>query len=329
MTPRSGWSSAINPARHRHHHRRRRGCRSGRHSSLPRAATSMPDREPSLGVSTGRYHRRNVAPIADRALKLLAGARTPEAVRAAVELLGDDHPQLRPALLDRYAALAANPYRLDQGAHVRAEIVRSLRPMITHADIPFLEDAAAVYERLPPSKEDVAGGLRGAALTVLSQVDDRLASFHAARMLGDASRFSEEPGLTAVRVLAALGNVTALYAYLQTPADGERCAEALRAMIDAPPSAVKHLIELYGSASDQVQLLGLFDLLLARSDRDDYIAFIADFLRSSKQLELCRSVATTIVAEQYPRLVEMLRDVQASTHDRRLADAYTEALALR
>ncbi|HEY6015338.1 MAG TPA: hypothetical protein VIU16_01020, partial [Gaiellaceae bacterium] len=55
-----------------------------------------------------------------------------------------------------------------------------------------------------------------AALVALHAVDERLAGFHAARLLHDphASPMSGEPAVRAVRVLAALGQPLPLYAYL-------------------------------------------------------------------------------------------------------------------
>jgi hypothetical protein len=249
---------------------------------------------------------------------MLRSARTPEVVEAAVGLLPAGEPELRATALAHYERLAAEPTRRDPGAHVRAALLRALRSVALPEDVGMLERATTTYEYLPPGPEEVAGRLRGAALVTLADLDERLAGFHAARLIADpdplTSSMSGEPALTAVRVLAAQDQLTVLYGWLTSagPRAPEPAAEALRAMTGAPASILLDLVERTGASRDEVLLLGLFDLLLTTREAERFEGFVLEFLRDTELMDLFGAIAATIIAGRRERLIHGLREIRGT-----------------
>jgi len=87
----------------------------------------------------------------------------------------------REAIVARYQHITADPRRLDADCALRAALLSGLRTCTQAADLALQEDAARTYEY--GYKEEVAGNLRAAALLAMSEVDDRVAAFHAVRLL--------------------------------------------------------------------------------------------------------------------------------------------------
>ena len=180
----------------------------------------------------------------------------------------------------------------------------------------MLERATAVHEYLPPGPQEVAGGLRAAALVTLAHLDERLAGFHAVRLIADPDpltpTMSGEPALTAVRVLAAQDQLTVLYGWLASagPKAPEPVAEALRAMAAVPASIVLHLVDRMRSSRDEVVLLGLFDLLLAIPEAERFEGFVLEFLRDTELKDLFGAIAATIIASHRERLIQGLREIR-------------------
>lgn len=116
-----------------------------------------------------------------------------------------------------------------------------------------------------------------AALLALAEIDERLATIHATRLLSDkfTAKGSREPALTAARLLAATGQHLPLYLHLlEDGAVGEEAAECFRPLTDAPASVVLHLAERWQSSADEQALLGLVDALLSHPELDRFTAFV-------------------------------------------------------
>lgn len=260
---------------------------------------------------------------------MLRGAISARAVEAATDLAGRD-PDLRAALLDRYAALSERPYRLDPGGEVRAAIIRGLEAAPTVADLPLLESAVRTYEFLPPKQEEVAGRLRAAALVAMAAIDADLAALHAVRLALDAhtSEMSGEPALTAIRTLAAIADLASVYAYLLAGRPHpDVIAEGLRAMAPAPPAIVDDLVQRLAGTEHEVVLLGLFDLVLGRRDRARFEPFLRTFLDTTNLLDSHRYLCAALVAARDEVLLEALRAHRAiATGAKR--EAADEALAI-
>ena len=249
---------------------------------------------------------------------------------ALAALAAGEYAALRPLLLGKFRYCADDPARRDQGGGIRSLILHALRPLVWPDDIPLLERAASTYEFL---FGEAAGDLRAAALLTLNEVDDRLASFHCVRLLIDphTSIMSGEPAATAVRILAAQGQPLPLYAYLIREQAGvaDVLAECLRNLGELPASLLPPLVERYIASDDEIVLLGLFDLLLARSDRAEYQPVFLDFLRATTLYNSYRYLISAIVASREEAFIADLARLQDTERDRQKLALLKEALALR
>jgi len=118
----------------------------------------------------------------------------------------------RTVLLERFRALTTNRRR-DADGRLRWQLLRALRDLATAADVPLLLAATRTFEHIPPSFEEVAHGIRAEALHRLLEVDGNLGRLRAIEMLADGqdNPVTGEPARTAVRVLAAAGEMMLLY----------------------------------------------------------------------------------------------------------------------
>jgi hypothetical protein len=249
-----------------------------------------------------------VTRLTEEALRALTRARTPEAVGGALEALPLDDGRVHQVLLDRYAALDPEASRRDPGCHLRVALVRGLRGRAVAGDSPLLEAALWTYEFIPP--EEVAGGLRGAALLVLAELDELLASFHAVRLLGDrhTSAMSGQPAVTAAQLLAVQRQVLPLYQRLTVPAiHPEVAAECLQGLGQAPPSLLDRLAEQFGQTGDGLVLIALVDVLLGHAEADRLGPALMVLVEECPDLDVVRYAAAAIVAGRKIALIEQLR----------------------
>lgn len=245
-------------------------------------------------------------------LALLARARTAEAVTAALSVISAGNPRLREAILERYQNIGADPRRLDADGAIRAALLRGLRACALGADVGLMEEAVQTYEFGTRGQHaEMACNLRAAGLLTLADLDERLAAFHATRLLADqfTAKGSREPALTAVRLLAATGHQLTLYTHLLVGAPiGEEAAECFRALAGAPTSVLLDLGRRWQSSADETALLGLFDTLLGHQQVDRFGPLVMQFIEKSPLLDLVAYVATAIVAGHREALVGPLQD---------------------
>jgi hypothetical protein len=265
------------------------------------------------------------------ATALLQSARTLEATRVALGVLtAAPSVALRPLLLAKYAACDADGVKHDPGGLIRITLLETLRPLVLPEDTALLERAATTYEFL---FGEATGDLRAAALLVLDDADDGLASFHCVRLLVDeyTSTMSGEPAVTAARILAAQGQILPLYAYVTqaslTVADV--VAECLRGLVALPVSLLPSLVERYVASEDEIVLLGLFDLLLARDDRDEYRDTIIVFLRATALHNIYRYLVSALIAGRDPITVDALAALADVERDQLKREILRDALELR
>lgn len=283
----------------------------------------------------------------DYALELAETENRQDLVEAALDALaaaGD--PRARPILLDRFVALADGRGGPDPGCYLRVALLRALRYLARRDDVPALERGVWTYEYMPPfappDDGEVAAGLRSVALVTLNEIDESLAGYHAARLLVDerASHMSGEPAVTAAQVLAAQGQLLPLYGYVTRgeparrgePAEEgipEVVGECLRNLTPLPASLLPRLVERYRDATDEIVLLGLFDLLLAHEDRARYDDMALHFLRDTRLLNIYRYLASVIVASRRDGLITRLEAMAADEPMRVKAEILRDALALR
>lgn len=262
---------------------------------------------------------------------LLQTARTLEATQIALGVLtAAPSVELRPLLLAKYAACDADGVKNDPGGLIRIVLLQALRPLVLPEDTALLERAASTYEFL---FGEATGDLRAAALLVLNEADDRLASFHCVRLLVDqyTSIMSGEPAVTAVRILASQGQLLPLYAYVTQGAGmvADVIAECLRGLTALPPSLLPPLVARYAANEDEIVLLGLFDLLLARDDRDEYRDTIVTFLRTTTLHNIFRYLVSVLVAGRDPIATAALVALADVEHDPLKREILRDALELR
>ena len=270
-------------------------------------------------------------PAAQAALAqtILTTEKDVQAIRAAVEALkAHPTPAARRVLRERFEHYAADGVRRDAGAYLRAAILQALRPIALPDDVPLLERAAATYEFLPPGRSEEGVLLRSAALVTLDAVNPRLAAFHSIRLLADkhTSRLSGEPALTAVRVLAAQGNIWLLYYYAlhQTNPQSDVLSECLKNLVSLPAALAAELTDKYGASDDEVVLVGLLDMVLDAGGGP----FIHKFLSATDKYAVYHYLVTRLVATPTPTgLAELGLHAQNERNPRKLS-ILAEALAL-
>jgi hypothetical protein len=265
----------------------------------------------------------------EAALRLLARARSPEDVQAALTAAPVDDPRVRAGLLERYNHLDSNGPRLDPTTTVRSEILIALRGQLLATDLPLLEKAATTYER--GYSGEIAGPLRAAGIVAIAIIDPARAKVHAVRLLADAEfthPMSGEPALSAVRVLAAHGEPLVLYTHALGGATGEVLGECLRSLTELPTQLALLLAEQLRETRDEAALLGLVDLVLGHSDPGVAAGFLPGWLAADAPEDLYRYVATAAVASRREGLraiiVELAR-VEVRRERRAILD---EALTL-
>lgn len=261
------------------------------------------------------------------ALDYVASSKDLEVLRPALDIIrANGDPAARPVLHEKYAWCEANPERNDSGGFVRAAIIGALQPIITDDDLPLLERALLSYGWV--GMYEVCAGVRATALNALADLDPELATFYAARFLRDPHNSnSGEPALSAVRLLAAQGQLPPLFGYAAFPPSpgdspawlqgtSEVAAEALRNLTGLPASLVPLLIEAYVKSDDEQLLLGLYDLLLGHPARARWRLVIEGFLRSTRHMDLYGLIVTQIVVTRDEELIAMLREMAADAPDR-------------
>lgn len=273
-----------------------------------------------------------------------------DTLRAALRVLAAHPlPAAREPLAALVARFARNGGAQDYGCYVRGDALRALRPIVTHAEAPLLEQAATTYEFPPPSFTEEAGLLRSAALAALAEVDEGLARYHATRLLVDGftERMSGEPAVTAARTLAAFNEPLPLFQFVHDTAHVARhevIAECLRGLRSLPVSLLPPLIETLqrpvgerpGSARAGAEppalaiRVGLIDLLLEHEAGPQQVDHVLEELRTGPpdlvRYVLAAAVATALTrgqTEPLERCVDALR-FERRPDRRALA---TEALA--
>jgi hypothetical protein len=229
-------------------------------------------------------------------------------VGGALEALPVDDGRVRQVLLEKYTALAPEASRRDPGCLLRVAVVKGLIGRALAGDAPLLEAALWTYEFIPP--DEVAGGLREAALLALGELDDLLASFHAVRLLADrhTNAMSGQPAVTAARLLAVQGQVLPLYQRLTVPGvHPEVAVECLQGLGQAPPSLLGRLAEQFGQSGDGLVLIALVDVLLGHAEADRLAPALMVLVEECPDLDVVRYAATAIVARRKTAPIEQLR----------------------
>jgi hypothetical protein len=269
------------------------------------------------------------------AIKLLEGECNFQVVQAAVEALSEYPPaEAREPLLHCYEHFSASS---DSGAYVRVAILRALRPLVRPTDTELLVRATMTYEFAPPGRSEIAAPLRSAALLALHEIEGDLAAYHCVRLLTDehTSKMSGEPAVTAARVLAAQGQLLPLYAYCidyhkfdERHQSSDALAECIRNLTGAPASIANAIVEQYRDSQDEIMLIGLFDLILERPDRERRMDVIRQFLRATRVYHAYHYLVTLLATSRNNDLIEELLQSTQNERNPRKIQLLLDALAL-
>jgi hypothetical protein len=257
------------------------------------------------------------------------------------------------SLLQRlYAYYDDDGVKRDAGGDLRIAIIGALLTIAELQDQALAERAISTYEFMPPNREECMSGLRAAGLVLLNNLDPVLASFHCARLLVDehTARMSGEPAVSAARMLASQvngsfyqGNLLPLYSYIfryECHPDVE--GECLRQLAKAPEGIVGSILSRYmehvsvGTGTPvaryeekgDVVLLGLFDLLLAFSNKSACLSFIEKFLRETQRYDVYHYVLTTIIANHSSQAWDLLLKVAQDEREPEKIQLLLSALTL-
>ncbi|MBX3015311.1 MAG: hypothetical protein KF832_27575 [Caldilineaceae bacterium] len=252
---------------------------------------------------------------ADFAVTLLQARYGPEVILAALQTLAriphEAATTARPALLNLYQHYSSRGQKQDPAAYLRAAIVRALREIVRPADGPFLAQVTETFIFPPPEFLEEGAMLRSAALLALAEVDDDLARYHAVRLLANehTNRMSGEPALTAAKMLAAQGEDLPLYFYVMQDSARvvpEVVSICLGNLINLRTDLLPGVISRYAEATNEVILVGLFDLLLNHQAGIQGGDFLVQFLQQSTQLDAYRYLVVTMVTSGNPDVVQYL-----------------------
>lgn len=268
------------------------------------------------------------------AVELLAAGGGTFDVQAALRVLAEyPDPTHRERLLALYHTYDEDGVRRDVGGTLRSETLKALRPVAVAEDVALFEHAAMTEEWLPPGPSEVGAPLRSAGLVALVAVDDAAATLHAVRLLRHehTDRLGGEPALTAARVLAAQGQTGPLYDYVLTAR--ERVPEVVQVCLGAldalPLTLMRDLAARFECDADAAELVGMFDLLIARDDRDELAEHVTRFLEGLEDDDVYRYLVTLIMADRRGSLGDaVLHQARWEMRPARAA-ILEEALALR
>jgi hypothetical protein len=262
-------------------------------------------------------------------LARLKKVRSRDGLLQVLEHSALDASDVRASLREWYEWLARDPYRKDPGTELRTEIVRALVRAIEPMDRSLLQSAFSTYENLPRSRDDLAGGLRAAALAGLLHLDPDAAAHASVKALADdrLTLGSGEPHKTAVKILASLGENLLLEFHLRLgqPATTEALEAALEAITDKQPDVSCELGAKYARSSDMSLAAAGYDLLIRSpsSDCDDALVLT---LKGETRMELFDYVILALAAAHRPSVLDHLSDDAGLADDR--LDSVRRALTL-
>lgn len=268
------------------------------------------------------------------AVTLLDQRNGAETVLTALQALQrTPYPAARDPLWQLYHYYGDRGQRQDPAAYLRAAIVRALREIVLPADIEQLASVTSTFVFPPPEFKEEGAMLRSTALLALNELDDDLGRYHAVRLLANehTDPMSGEPALTAAKVLAARNEILPLYFYVMQ--DGARTlpevvSACLSNLVTLRTDLAPGLVARYQETTNEVILVGLFDLLLNHQDGPQGIAFLEQFLGNSTQFDAYRYLVVTMATSGKRAILDLLLDASHVITDRRRGALLLEGLQL-
>lgn len=295
----------------------------------PRRASSPADARRK--VDRLRALRGDPQRLREFAGEILADEASPELVKLALLSLGENvRPADGPLIRDVYAYFDANGPKRDPTGPVRVEALRALWHLRSRDD---LELARQASRRVEPGMNSNGEVIRAAGLALLGVLDPDAAAYAASWVLAsrDAAEFSGEPALTAVRLLANLGELRLLLAFAVDPGagmNGEVRAEAIRSLGPVPMEYLGPLFESLAVDEDEAVAVGLADLVIQLEPTGEVLKLVRTLLHDAPQPELYEFLVTSLVASRKNEFVAVLLETLPTEMSQKRLRAARDALAL-
>lgn len=268
------------------------------------------------------------------AIELVATHHEHRVLEPALELLTAAAPAgARMALRARFADLAERGDRLDQDCSLRAGIVRALRAIDSRSDGDVAEQALRTVQ-LGWTGVDLAQGLRAEGLLLLAAGDPERADLFAAELLGDphASRFSGEPTLTAIRVLARRGQFVTIWAKVRRPGlppdvVAQAFASARSVPADLQLAALREHLDAATALGEEGEATALVvaEAIVLNELADGY-PLLLDLLRETPNTNLHQYLVVTAARASDPRLRNLMDGLRKQERDERKRAVLDSAL---
>jgi hypothetical protein len=262
------------------------------------------------------------------ALELLASKDRLSREAAIAALAVSPLPEARPALRAAYADLDADGLKRDQGAGMRANVVRALQTIRDVRDIDIAIRASETRE--VAFGEDIAWQLRARGLALLADLAPDVFPYYAVEHLDDDAGIDGEPAHTAFRLLAATGNFAALYQWLLTPGrEPSYVARVFELLSHGPPQVVRRYVaRAVGDAAkrgDEALVTLLAEAIVNLELADSHPA-LAELMSSRISDELYGYLAVLLASTNRPPLLAVL---ERQLHRGRRPRAVEAALRVR
>ncbi|MCA9833212.1 MAG: hypothetical protein KC435_04655 [Thermomicrobiales bacterium] len=264
-----------------------------------------------------------------RAIELMRKSIDLDLTRHAIGILGRaESASLHDVLVEKYQWCDEQPHRRDGGAYIRSAIVRAIRPISGPADVSLLLHAMQTYEH--DAAWEVCSDLRAAAMMTMNDINPEITADFAVRFMHEPeATLSDEPALSAIRLLASHGNLAPIFGTVSWGhGRTEVVAEGLRNLVELPDELVPILVDQFIENENEQIILGLFDLLLAHQTRDSWANTIEGWFRMTTVMDLYGIIAMQIVASRSDVLIGMLRDIRSEEVDSLRRGLLDQALEL-
>ena len=280
--------------------------------------------------------RNDPAALREHVREILADEGSPDILKLALESLGENiAPADGPLLRAVYEDFDAGGPKRDPGGDVRIEVLRALWHLRSSDDRALALRARNTSERTLQSNGEM---IRAAGLALLGVLDPERAAIEAVLVLGRddgdvaraASKMTGEPALTAVRLLANLGETRALllYALSGDAPTGDVIAEALRGLTSLGTEVLEPMLATLANSDDDALLMAACDVITELPPGQAVNRIAQQMLRSPSRGEVFAFMATSIVASRRDDLVSVLIAVLPEEMSQKRLRAAHDALEL-
>ncbi len=264
------------------------------------------DRLRALRGSPGQLH--------DFAMQVIAEEGSPELVKLALESLGEQvRPADGPILRALYEDFDRDGAKRDPGGDVRVEVLRALWHLHSQDDLPLALHARNTSERTLQANGEM---IRAAGLALLGVLDPARGAVEAVLVLGrddadpprTSSTMTGEPALTAVRLLASLGETSSLLLYVLSgsPPNSEVTGEALRGLVSLDPAILEPILMDLARSDDDGLLVAVCDVLVELPASPGTEALVRVLLDSPSRGEVYQFLVSSVVASRRQDLIAMV-----------------------